>query len=139
MITHVPFNMHQSFATHPEAWTFFTAFYPLITPPNKAKYMNKNCPAKTSNLTNPSKYFRNVSGFTYTSLHGIREYFYYDDLPPDIKAKRQAASDRMQSLGLTPSDNFTFINPTSHNSPHIQPTTPSTPLITQPPAPPLHH
>jgi hypothetical protein len=126
----VPFNMHQSFATHPEAWTFFTAFYPLINSPNNTKYMNKNCPAKTSNLTNPSKHFRDVSGFSYTSSRGIRKYFYYDDLPPDIKAKRQAALDRMRSLGLTPSDDFAFIsstNPTSHNSSHLHPPTPSTP------------
>jgi hypothetical protein len=74
MITHVPFNMHQSFATHPEAWTFFTAFYPLIKSPDDVTYMNKNCPAKTSNLTNPSKHFRDVSGFSYTSSRGIREY-----------------------------------------------------------------
>ncbi len=83
MITHVPFNMHQSFATHPEAWTFFTAFYPLIKSPDDVTYMNENCPTKTSNLTNPSKHFRNVSGFSYTSSRGIREYFYYDTLPPE--------------------------------------------------------
>jgi hypothetical protein len=130
MITHVPFNMHQSFATHPEAWTFFTAFYPLINSPDDAKYMNENCPAETSNLTNPSKHFRDITGFSYTSSRGMRGYFYYDDLPPEIKAERQAALDRMRSLGLTPSDDFTFIsstNPTSHNSPHLHPPTPSTP------------
>ncbi len=52
MINHVPFNMHQSFATDPEAWTFFTTFYPLIKSPDDVTYMNKNCPVETSNLTN---------------------------------------------------------------------------------------
>jgi hypothetical protein len=61
MITHIPFNTHQSFATHPEAWTYLTTFYPLIKSPDDAKSMNKNCPAEASNLTNSSKHFCDLS------------------------------------------------------------------------------
>jgi hypothetical protein len=55
MITHVPFNQHKLFTTHQEAWTFFIAFYPHLKSPNKAMFMNENCPREASNLMNPSR------------------------------------------------------------------------------------
>jgi hypothetical protein len=110
--------------------------------------MNENCPAETSNLTNPSKLFRDLSGFTTDPTTNTREFFYFDHLPPDTKAKQLAASRRMFDLGLTPSDGTTFLslplpNTTTTTPPHPQPNTPNhtptRPLAAQPPNPNANH
>jgi hypothetical protein len=148
LINHVPFNWHQSFPTHAEAWTYFTSYFPQLRTPEDALFMNENCPAETSNLTNPSKLFRDLSGFTTDPTTNTREFFYFDHLPPDTKAKRLAASRRMFDLGLTPSDGTTFLslplpNTTTTTPPHPQPNTPNhtptRPLAAQPPNPNANH
>ena len=122
LINHVPFNMHLSFATHPKAWTYYTAFFPHLRTPEDAHFINENCPAEASNLTNPSKLFQDLTGFKRGSNHTAREYFYFDHLPPapDIQAKRWRVTThvrtRMQSkrrLHLLPSP-----LPTNHTSNH---------------------
>jgi hypothetical protein len=95
LINHVPANWHQSLPAHAEAWTYFTSYFPQLRIPEDALFMNKNFPAKASNLTNPSKLFRGVSGFTTDPTTNTRKFFYFDHLPPDTKAKRLAASWRM--------------------------------------------
>jgi hypothetical protein len=120
LINHVPFNMHQSYATHPEAWTYLTSFFPHLHTPEDALFMNKNCPAKASNLMNPIKLFRDLTGFTVNSALNTREYFYFDHLPPDIQAKCLGASRHMFKLDCNPSNDYTFF-------PIPPPTTPTTP------------
>jgi len=127
---HVPFNWHQSFPTHAEAWTYFTSYFPQLRTPDDALFMNENCPAKTSNLTNSSKLFRDLSSFTMDYTTNTREFFYFDHLPPNTKAKRLAASQCMFDLGLTPSDDTTFLplpipNTTTTTPLHPQPNTPN--------------
>jgi len=84
LINHVPFNWHQSFPTHTKAWICFTSYFPQLCTPEDALFMNKNCPAETSNLTNPSK---DLSGFTTDPTTYTLKFFYFDHLPPDTKAK----------------------------------------------------
>jgi hypothetical protein len=71
--------------------------------------MNENCPAKASNLTNPSKLFQDLTGLNRAFNHTAREFFYFDHLSPDIQAKRLGASRRMLELGYHPSDDYTFL------------------------------
>jgi hypothetical protein len=111
--------MHLSFATHPEAWTYYTSFFPHLRTPEDALFMNENCPAEASNLTNPSKLFQDLTGFNRAFNHTAREFFYFDHLSPDIQAKRLGASRRMFELGCHPSDDYTFLTLPS-------PTTPTT-------------
>jgi hypothetical protein len=143
LINHVPFNWHQSFPTHAEAWTYFTSYFPQLRTPDDALFMNDNCPAETSNLTNPSKLFRDLSGFTTDYTANTREFFYFDHLPPNTKAKRLAASRRMFDLGLTPSDDTTFLPlpiPNTTTTTPITPNhTPTRPIGTQPPNPNANH
>jgi hypothetical protein len=140
LINHVPFNMHLSFATHPEAWTYYTSFFPHLRTPEDALFMNENCPAEASNLTNPSKLFQDLTGFNRAFNHTAREFFYFDHLSPDIQAKRLGASRRMFELGCHPSDDYTFLTLPSPTTPTTTPTrqtnTPTTPqfipITTQP-------
>jgi hypothetical protein len=66
LITHVPFSLHKSFPTYPEAWAYFTSYYPHINTPDEATFMNENCPRESSNLTNPSPRFQEIQGLNFT-------------------------------------------------------------------------
>ena len=138
-ITNVPFNIHKSFHTEVEAWTYLSSFYPHVRSPDDISFMNENCPKEASNLTNPSPRVREVSGLAFSSHRNINEFFYFDDLPDTIKTKRLAAT-RMLNLGLHPYDDYTFL-PITHTitSPSPPTTTPTTtttsPLFSSPPPP----
>jgi hypothetical protein len=110
MITDFPFNQCKSFTTHQEAWTFFIAYYPHIKSPNKATFMNENCPCKVLNLTNPSQQFQEIQGLNFIlPSRDVKEFFHYDHLPTQIKEKCYAASLRMQAQGCSSIDGYTFI------------------------------
>ena len=111
LITHVPFSLHKSFPTYPEAWTYFTSYYPHIKTPDEATFMNENCPREASNLTNPSPRFQEIQGLHFTPPHpNVRAFKHYDEVSDNVKTKRDAASDRMTSLRCTPLDGFTFLH-----------------------------
>ena len=140
-ITNIPFNIHKSFHTEVEAWTYLSSFYPHVHSPDDISFMNENCPKEASNLTNPSPRVREVSGLAFSSHRNINEFFYFDDLPDTITTKRLAATTRMLNLGLHPSDDYTFLpithTITSPSSPTTTPTTTTTsPPFSLPPPPP---
>jgi len=111
LITHVPFSLHKSFPTYPEAWAYFTSYYPHINTPDEATFMNENCPRESSNLTNPSPRFQEIQGLNFTPPHpNVRAFKHYDEVNDDVKTKRDAASNRMTSLRCTPLDGFTFLH-----------------------------
>ena len=62
--------------------------------------MNEHCPKEASNLTNPSPRICEVSGLSFCSHCNIAKFFYFDDLPDNIKTTRLAASTRMLDMGL---------------------------------------
>jgi hypothetical protein len=110
MITHVPFNQHKSFTTHQEAWTYFIAYYPHIKSPDKATFMNENCPREASNLMNPSQQFQEIQGLNFIQPgRDVKEFFQYNHLPTHIKEKCYAASLCMQAQGCSPIKGYTFI------------------------------
>ena len=130
LIQHVPFSMHKSFGTYPEAWTYFTSYYTHISTPDDATFMNENCPRESSNLTNPCQRFQEIQGLNFvTPSQTVRAFKHYDDLHDDIKLKRDAASHRMASIGCTPLDGFTFL------AAHDPPTTVWISSLAPPPAP----
>ena len=45
-----------------------------------AQFMNKNCPAKASNLINPSQRFQEVSGLTFNIPRNTHKFFHFDDI-----------------------------------------------------------
>ncbi len=139
-ITSIPFNIHKSFHTEVEAWTYLSSFYPHVCSPDDISFMNKNCPKEASNLTNPSPRVREVSGLAFSSHRNINEFFYFDDLPDTIKTKRLAATTRMLNLGLHPSDDYTFLPITHTITSPSPPTTTPTSTTTSPPfsSPPPH-
>ena len=121
-VSNVPFCSHKSFPTEIEAWQYFTSYYPHIQSPSDAKHMNENCPAEASNLNNPSRRFQEVSGLTFNIPRNTNEFFHFDDIPAAIQATHIAASERMYQLGLTPIDDFTFLDP-QQNAPTTSPPT----------------
>jgi hypothetical protein len=65
-VTNIPFSSHKSFTTESEAWQYFMSYYPCITSPADATFMNENCPVEASNLNNSSRLLQEVSGLCST-------------------------------------------------------------------------
>ena len=106
LVTGIPYNRHFGFSTHPEAWSYFSTFFPHLTSPDDVKFMNQNCPKEASNLSNPSQHLRDLTNFCPRIDAG--EFTYFDELSPPLQALRIAATARMHALGKTPSDGYTF-------------------------------
>ncbi len=110
LITHVPFSLHRSFPTYPEAWSYFTLYYVHITTPDDATFMNINCPAESSNLNNPCPRFQEIQGLNFTPpACNTRAFVHYADLTQDIRDLRDASSRRMKALACTLIDGYTFL------------------------------
>jgi hypothetical protein len=150
-ITNVPFNIHKSFHTEAEAWSYLTSFYPHVHSPADAAFMNAKCPKEASNLPNPSQRVREVLGLSFCSQRNITEFFYYDNPPDNIKATLLTATTRMLDMGLHPCDDYTFLPVTPTIAPPPPATTtpstaPTSPPFSSPPPPlatvtptPIHH
>ena len=111
LITHVPFAHHKSFATYPEAWSYYTSFYTHIATPEDATFMNNNCPAECSNLNNPCPRFQEIQGLNFTPpACTVRAFVHYSDLTQDIRSLRDASSNRMTNMCCTPIDGYTFLD-----------------------------
>jgi hypothetical protein len=80
-------------------------------------------PIPSSNLTNPSKLFQDLTGFNRAFFnHTAREFFYFYHLSPDIQAKCLGASRRMFELGCHPSVDYTFLTFPPPTTPTTTPT-----------------
>jgi hypothetical protein len=116
LITHVPFAHHKSFATYPEAWSYYTSFYTHISTPDDATFMNNNCPSESSNLNNPCPHFQEIQCLNFTPpASTVRAFVHYADLTHEIRSLRNASSNRMKNMSCTPIDGYTFLE--NHDPP----------------------
>jgi hypothetical protein len=130
LLSGVSFSINNKFSTFTEAFALLQYFYPHITCPDDADYMNANCCHDTSNLNNPSPQIINQVGPYPQSRSNHTECFHFDELPAHQQALRQAATTRriLQKQGIM--DSYTFEEkspPPSHTFAETSPPPPYPP------------
>jgi hypothetical protein len=119
LLSGVSFSINNKFSTFVEAFALLQYFYPHITCPDDADYMNANCCHDTSNLNNPSPQIINQVGPYPQSRTSHSECFHFDELTDHQQALRRAATNRriLQKRNIMDSYTFEEKSPPPPNNP----------------------